>query len=93
MQDLPKRVASSVTSAVPLVVVWLSRIPDPRTKRLDKERQKLENELKRGEGKLNNPGFVSKAPAALIEQERAKLKTNAEMLASVMARIEEMKKL
>ncbi len=41
--------------------------------RLQKELKKAEDELKRVEGKLSNQGFVSKAPAPLIEAEREKL--------------------
>ncbi len=41
--------------------------------RLDKEIQKINNELPRAEGKLNNPAFVDKAPADVIEKEKAKL--------------------
>jgi valyl-tRNA synthetase len=41
--------------------------------RLDKEIQKINNELPRAEGKLNNPAFVGKAPAEVIEKEKAKL--------------------
>ena len=87
--------AASVVCACGEVFIPLGELVDVEAelKRLDKERAHLESELKRGEGKLNNPGFVNKAPAALIEQERTKLKTNTEMLKSVMAHIEEMKKL
>lgn len=60
-------------------------------KRLAKEQKNLESEIARGEGKLSNQGFMSKAPAALVEQERNKLSTNREMLESVKARIAEMK--
>ncbi|WP_394129618.1 valine--tRNA ligase [Shewanella maritima] len=41
--------------------------------RIDKQLEKLLNETKRIEGKLNNQGFVAKAPAVVIEKERAKL--------------------
>ena len=41
--------------------------------RLDKEIQRLEGEVKRVGGKLANEGFVAKAPAEVIEKERAKL--------------------
>ncbi|ARU89436.1 valine--tRNA ligase [Pseudomonas sp. M30-35] len=41
--------------------------------RLDKEIQRLEGEVKRVGGKLGNAGFVDKAPADVIEKERAKL--------------------
>ena len=58
--------------------------------RLNKELKALEADIARGEGKLNNPGFVSKAPAALIEQEKAKLETNRQKLESLKARIAEL---
>lgn len=41
--------------------------------RLQKELKKARDELKRVEGKLSNQGFISKAPAALIQAEREKL--------------------
>ncbi|WP_462382056.1 valine--tRNA ligase [Pseudomonas sp. Marseille-QA0892] len=41
--------------------------------RLDKELQRLQGEVKRVGGKLSNEGFVAKAPADVIEKERAKL--------------------
>jgi valyl-tRNA synthetase len=41
--------------------------------RLDKEIGRLEGEVKRVGGKLSNEGFVAKAPADVIEKERAKL--------------------
>ncbi|WP_027895953.1 valine--tRNA ligase [Zestomonas thermotolerans] len=41
--------------------------------RLDKEIARLDGEVKRVGGKLSNQGFVAKAPAAVIEKERAKL--------------------
>ncbi len=41
--------------------------------RLRKERDNAAAELQRAEGKLNNPGFVAKAPAQLIAQEKEKV--------------------
>ncbi|NKF49799.1 valine--tRNA ligase [Shewanella sp. WXL01] len=41
--------------------------------RIDKQLDKLLNETKRIESKLNNQGFVAKAPEAVIEKERSKL--------------------
>ncbi len=58
--------------------------------RLNKEKKNLENEIARAEGKLNNPGFVSKAPANLVAAEKEKLEKNKEMLASLDARIAEL---
>ncbi|MBM7059994.1 valine--tRNA ligase [Pseudomonas sp. UL073] len=41
--------------------------------RLDKEIQRLDGEVKRVGGKLANEGFVAKAPAEVLDKERAKL--------------------
>jgi valyl-tRNA synthetase len=41
--------------------------------RLDKRRQELRAEVERGERKLGNEGFVAKAPAEVVEEERGKL--------------------
>ena len=59
--------------------------------RLEKEKKNLEGEIARANGKLNNPGFLSKAPAHLVEQEKEKLKTNQSMLESLIARIADLK--
>jgi valyl-tRNA synthetase len=41
--------------------------------RLDKRREELRAEVERGERKLGNQGFVAKAPAEVVEEERGKL--------------------
>jgi valyl-tRNA synthetase len=48
---------------------------DPRAvqARIDERREKLRAEVRRGEGKLSNEGFVAKAPADVVEAEREKL--------------------
>ncbi|MDD5273992.1 MAG: valine--tRNA ligase, partial [Methylovulum sp.] len=51
--------------------------------RLDKDIQRLKNDLPRVEGKLNNPAFVDKAPAEVIDKERAKLADMHSLLASL----------
>ncbi|HZK10392.1 MAG TPA: valine--tRNA ligase [Clostridia bacterium] len=44
-------------------------------KRLEKEENKLDSEIKRSRGKLNNAGFVAKAPAELVKKEEEKLES------------------
>ncbi|WP_447593315.1 valine--tRNA ligase [Aquipseudomonas campi] len=46
---------------------------DAELARLDKEIQRLDGEVKRVGGKLSNEGFVAKAPAEVLDKERAKL--------------------
>jgi valyl-tRNA synthetase len=47
--------------------------PDAVAARIDDRREKLRSEVKRGEGKLSNEGFVAKAPADVVDAEREKL--------------------
>ena len=58
--------------------------------RLNAEKKKLEGEIKRVEGKLNNPGFVNKAPAKVVDEERAKGEKYKEMLEKVLESIKSM---
>ncbi len=60
--------------------------------RLEKEKVNLEKELERVDSKLNNEGFVAKAPAKLIEEEKAKKVKYAEMYDKLMERIASLKK-
>jgi valyl-tRNA synthetase len=47
--------------------------PEAVRERIDERRKKLRAEVERGEGKLANQGFVAKAPADVVDAERAKL--------------------
>ncbi len=59
--------------------------------RLESERKKLVGEIARLEGKLSNEGFVAKAPAAVVEGEKAKLAKYRENLDGVMAALAKIK--
>ena len=61
--------------------------------RLKGEKKKLEAEVLRGEKMLSNQGFISKAPAQKIEEEKAKLSNYKDMLASVIERLEKLDKI
>jgi valyl-tRNA synthetase len=62
------------------------------TERLEKERANLMCEVERVGKKLGNEGFVSKAPAAVIEAERAKELMYRGMLGKIEERIDGFKK-
>jgi len=59
--------------------------------RLEKEIDHLNKEVERVEKKLSNQGFVSKAPAKVIEEERAKMDDYSAKRDKVLARINELK--
>ncbi|MBE7049269.1 MAG: valine--tRNA ligase [Ruminococcaceae bacterium] len=59
--------------------------------RLQKEMKNLEAEIKRVEGKLDNAGFVAKAPAHVVEEEKAKGEKYAKMLEEVRESLAKLK--
>ena len=56
---------------------------DAELARLDKEIQRLSGEVQRVGGKLANEGFVAKAPAEVLDKERAKLAEAEQALAKL----------
>ncbi len=58
--------------------------------RLTKEKTKLEKEVDRVTKKLNNQGFLAKAPDKLVAEEREKQEKYEDMLKTVLDRIEAM---
>jgi valyl-tRNA synthetase len=58
--------------------------------RLKKEEERLSKELARVRGMLSNEKFVSKAPAAKIEEEKAKLEKYAQMMDQVKERLSQL---
>jgi valyl-tRNA synthetase len=56
--------------------------------RLDKEIQRIQNDLPRVEGKLSNPAFVDKAPPEVIDKEKAKLADMGAALKNLQAQRE-----
>lgn len=53
--------------------------------RLDKEIERLEKEISKAQAKLSNEGFVQRAPAAVVEQEHARVAQFGDTLAKVVA--------
>ena len=59
--------------------------------RLTKELENLKKETARSEGMLKNPGFLSKAPAHLVQAEKDKLEAAKAKAAALLNRIAELK--
>ena len=77
--ELPNSVRIVTDGAV--IFIPLSDIVDTEKEkvRLTAELKKLDGEIARLSGKLANEGFISKAPAAVVEAEKDKLKKYTEM--------------
>ena len=58
---------------------------DAERARLAKEIARIQGEIKKAEGKLANPSFVDRAPAAVVEQEKARLADFGAMLQKLEA--------
>ena len=65
---------------------------DKEIERLTKERDKLVKEVERVDKKLANQGFVSKAPAKVIEEEKEKQAKYTAMLKGVEEQLANLKK-
>jgi valyl-tRNA synthetase len=69
----PPLVASAVVQGIDVLMPLADLIDiDVEKKRLEKEIARLENQLKALQNKLMNQDFISRAPADIIEKERAK---------------------
>ncbi len=70
----PPMAATQLIGDMELLVPMAGLIDkDAELGRLDKELAKLEKDIQRLADKLGNPGFVDKAPAAVVEKEQDKL--------------------
>jgi valyl-tRNA synthetase len=76
--------AEPVASVGPVRVLPSAELDaDAVAKRLEKRREELRAEVERGERKLGNEGFVAKAPAEVVEEERMKLERYRNELAEL----------
>jgi valyl-tRNA synthetase len=57
---------------------------------LKAEKERLENEIERGEKMLSNPGFINKAPESKVQEEKQKLAKYKELLSAVEERLASM---
>lgn len=88
----PEKAMSAVVTGAELFLPLAGLIDlDQEMKRLEKELDTLNFEVERIEKKLANPGFVSKAPEKVINEEKAKLADYQSKRDKVLARIAELK--
>ncbi|WP_379159895.1 valine--tRNA ligase [Paenibacillus sp. sgz5001063] len=88
----PDKVMSAVITGAELLLPLAGLIDiDQEIIRLEKEVELLNSEVERVEKKLGNQGFVAKAPAKVIEEERAKQADYSAKREKVLARIAELR--
>ena len=82
--------AVTVVTAEAKIYIPMSELVDKEEElaRLNKELAKTEKMLAQSEGKLNNQGFVSKAPAAVIEKVKGQAAKEREKIAMIKAAID-----
>ena len=81
----------AVSAVIPNAVIYMPFAElvdiDKEVERLTREKERLAGELKRVNGMLSNEKFVSKAPEAKINEEKAKLEKYSQMMAQVEAHL------
>ena len=86
--NIPENAISIVLDDLQLYIPFEELVDiESERERLKDEKIRLQKEVERGEKMLSNPGFISKAPQAKIDEEKAKLQKYKEMLQNVEERL------
>ena len=84
-KNIPDGAVSVIVEGAKIFIPMDELIDTEKEKqRLEKEKQRLEAEIERVEKKLSNQGFIAKAPAKLIEEEKEKGVKYKEMYGKVL---------
>ncbi|WP_010251782.1 valine--tRNA ligase [Acetivibrio cellulolyticus] len=91
--DIPSDAVASMLPSVEIYIPLEDLIDiEKELERLEKEKANLQKELDRVNAKLGNEGFVAKAPANVIEEEKSKKVKYQEMYDKVIERLNGLKK-
>ncbi len=90
--EVKEKTVSAVTAAGELFIPLGDLVDfEKEIARLGKEYDNLQKEINRSRGMLNNHGFIAKAPAQLVQQERDKLEAAETKIKAIENRIAELK--
>ena len=90
--EVAEKTVSAVTAAGELFIPLGDLVDfEKEIARLGKELENFRKEINRSRGMLSNQGFLSKAPAQLVQQEKDKLEAAAAKAAALETRIAELK--
>ena len=86
--------AVTLVTSVAEIFIPLGEMADTaaEVKRLNSELAVTESEIERAQGKLNNKGFIGKAPADLVKKEREKLENLTIIKRKLLERIAQLEK-
>ena len=90
----PEKSASAHTACCGVYIPLGDLVDIPKEiARLEKDLANAQGEIGRCQGKLNNQGFLAKAPAQLVENEKNKLETAKGLVASLEGRLAELREM
>ena len=90
---IPEDAVSAVIAGATLYMPFAELVDiSAEIERLTKEEARLQGEIKRSNGMLNNERFISKAPEAKVQEEKDKLVKYEQMLKEVTERLASLKK-
>ena len=89
----PEEKSVAVTTPWAEVYIPLGELVDTSAEkeRLQKEIETAQSELSRAQGKLNNSGFIAKAPAKLVDEEKAKVQKYTDLIEKLQKSLDEMR--
>ncbi|NMA01644.1 MAG: valine--tRNA ligase [Clostridia bacterium] len=91
--ERPEQAVTQVVQGVEIFLPLKGLIDmDKEIARLEKEIEKIESEIQRLDKKLNNQGFLAKAPQDVVEKERAKRAEYINNQEALQTRLESLKK-
>ena len=88
-EDAPIAVCQAARNARLMLKVEIDKAAE--TARLNKEAEKLQKALDKLEAKLGKPGYTEKAPAHLVEKDKAELADLQDKMAKVAAQLAKLK--
>ena len=92
--DKPENAMAAVTKGIEVYLPLKGLIDiEKETQRLNKELDGMTKEIGRIEGKLNNAGFLAKAPAEVVEKEKTKAQEIAGKMQAIGERLAYLKNL